>query len=138
MTNVVAVTVVGTFGGDFTTTRYSVIEGVPTETNTAMELSGAQTILFNAMQAYLGPRVDPMASATALDGVVVAKLASMSMPKSVAVVGWLNAVMADYYTRKAALSTDMQSVSLDFSNHGELPVALSDMYAEVAALMPSS
>jgi hypothetical protein len=36
MTNVVAVTVVGTFGGDFTTTRYSVIEGVPTETNTTM------------------------------------------------------------------------------------------------------
>jgi hypothetical protein len=137
MTGVVEVAIVGT-PGVFATWSDSVINGVPTCTYTQMPLPEAQEKLYNAMMAYVGPRVDPYAHAAALGGCMAQTFGAGQFPNCLAVEGWLANVMNDYYTRKATLAVDMSTVSLDFSNHNPLPVELSAMYAEVAALMPQS
>lgn len=77
-------------------------------------------LLWNAANEYQESRISGAAIGLLTLGVLQGK------PKCVAVQQWITAVWTDYYTRKAALSKN-----LDYSNNGPMPYTVPELMAEV-------
>lgn len=91
----------------------------------AKELDQKVSQLWSAANNFQSDQISGAAIGVLTVGVI------RSLPKSIAIKDWINAVWTEYYRRKAALIAG-QEVSLDFSSFGSMPFSVPDLLSEVA------